>query len=919
MDDPVFVYTSTHFKDFYDKLNVISQIIKIKNDSTRAVRPDPYKILLPNNTDAKDFTTILTKEIDSELLTTSFNTRSDKKSQTISIPKKLTIGSVNESFSLTITNAVDGADGQAWFKSEYADIFKIKEESDKNINELHSSKPELSAAVASLFTFKTFYNSTTKLNMENDQYVWKSKYEMLALLDQPFLLLSFDMYYFNATGTHLFEKNLNVKQNVSTAAVSPPATAAASAPPSYSFGVDDLFTIEFFEPPQLPTFLMLLIFYAGYSFNIDKEHITSKFRNKFNQSVKKTSFQITPYVPISNTMETEYNNTVKSSIKPEKVDLEVETLQVYHVASKIASLWDYVNSKLTILINNMLNTNDRTEKDRYKTLFKKKYSLNKLFLFECIDALKKYKVYILNPANITTIEFPMSTLKTLEILILKLSYIFSLLEPTFIPLETMSFDVIMNGKTLKYVINSELQATNISIDDSTSNDKLMEAILSTRAAIIDNTADGKIKARNLLSDNSALELQKSFIQKKLDTYITEYKQQGVARARIDTKHKDLTKALAERKEFLTTNGHSPDLLEKTEVYLNLKLQHQESELENATSLHDFNIANDNIIKAKAILEALDRGAKPDSLADLFAKLKKNDYAGFDKATLAIESLKETILQTKNSLVAARAQTPRVKKELERTAEENKKVLATVTSSSSKKTEAEKLADGIIEAFVEVTQANISRPVIDWRGNTTTKTTKLRLGLSFGIYGYIYYGDYEIGKIISVNDSKDGGFPNSFKVKNIAAGYVLTKIQEVVPTAPVVGAPAADDIYIDIWPVDIVEAERRQIFEQIKTDSERVTSKDNLRSTIKINYDTSIADDKQTGNVDKLIKFQKLLDVLDKKLEDGKTYKFTFRIPRETSKKRQTGDPFSGGGKNTTKKVNRKQRQRKSKTKKVFES
>ena len=915
MADPVFIYSSTHFKDFYDKLNVISQIIKIKNDNTRAVSPEPYRRL-----DAEDFTTILTKEIDSELLITSFNTRSDKKSQTILIPKKLTIGSVNESFSLTITNDVAGAVNQVWFKSEFADIFKIKEESDKNINELHSSKPELSAAVASLFTFKTFYDSITKNVMGNDQYVWKSKYEMLALLDQPFLLLSFDMYYFNTTGTHLFEKNFNVKQNASaaatsTAAPSPPAAAAASAPPSYSFGVDELFIIEFFDPPQLPTFLMLLIFYAGYSFAIDKKDITSKFRNKFNQSENKTSFQITPYVPISNPVETEYNNTVKSSIKPEKVDLEVETLQVYHVASKIASLWDYVNSKLTILINNMLNT----EKVRYNTLFKKKYTLNKLFLFECIDELKKYKEYILNPANITTIEFPMSTLKTLEILILKLSYIFSLLEPTFIPLETMSFDVIMNGKTLKYVINSELQATNISIDDSISNDKLMEAILSTRAAIIDNTADGKIKAQNLLSDNSALVLQKSFIQKKLDTYITECQQQSVARARIEAKHKELIKAFNDRTKYLIENGYRTDTLDKNEVYLNLKLQKEESELENATSLHYFDIAFNNSMKAEDILKALDSGSgvKPKILAGLFAKLENNDYDGSDKVTDAIDSLKATILGTKALLVAARTQTTRVKEDLERAAEANKKVLAAVTTSSSKKTEAKKLAEeGIKEASVKVEPKHRTRTDTNRLGYKIIK--KFRFGLSFGRYTYIYFPDYQLGKITSVYGTNDG-LPDSFKTQEIAENFVLTKIQEVVHTAPLVGAPAADDIYNNIWPVDIDEAESRQIFEQIKTDSERVTSKNNLSSTIKINYDTSIADEKQKGNVEKLIKFQKLLNVLDKKLEDGKTYKFTFKIPRETSKKRQTGDSLYGGGKNTTKKVNRKQRQTQSKTKKVFES
>jgi len=222
-----------------------------------------------------------------------------------------------------------------------------------------------------------------------------------------------------------------------------PGTGAITPPPSASGGIlEDTIAIE-------ATFFTLLIFYASYDFGINDDIVT-KFGSKF----KDKKFDIKPFL-LFDSEEFDIIREMKikdSDLDPHVFDLAKESLQLFHVGS-IGSLWDYSNGKLTILLKNMSLVN------MYNELFKRKYNSNKLFLFECINALKCFKAYILEPKN-STIKFAMSTLKAIEILLVKLSFLLnSAFEPKFIPADSVVFTVTINKVETKYTINSPYEVT----------------------------------------------------------------------------------------------------------------------------------------------------------------------------------------------------------------------------------------------------------------------------------------------------------------------------------------------------------------------------------------------------------------------------------------------------------------------------
>jgi len=893
-DSSTFEDGSKHFKQFYGKLNVISEIIgKKKNAITNISTFDTIfassnKTRATPRTDSETNTlqTILDKQHDSALLIDTFDYPKQKYTEgTDSITKKFSAGN----FMTSIIDVKIKFDVQTtpnppeWFNEERVSIFKIDEDKDKEptINELYSNENDYTDIIKNLFAFK---NTTTI------QYVWETKYNMLALFNQPFLLLTFDMYYYNKKHIHLFKNNFDVKEAAApvAAAAAPGAAgagatapAAAATPPPLR--VESLLNIDTFYG-TLPTFLMLLIYYAGYSFGIQKDDITSKFRNKFNQSSNKTSFPIKLYVPIPDKIETLYNNVLKSTTKPTSVDVSVESLEVYHVGGQVISLWDYVNGKLTILINNMLNTKD--DKERYKTLFKKQYASNSLFLFDCIAELKKYKEYILNPAYITTIAFPMSTLKTLEILILKLSYILSVLEPTFIPIETMSFDVVMNGKTLKYVINSELQATNISIEDHISNDKLMEAILSTRAVAMEPDDVGKAKANNLLSDYNAVEIQKSVIQKQADIYRRNKLEKNIAYERINSQFNESDLSLTKLKADYMRAGETEASLEKNVDYMNRKVQHIELELAQQKALLEKKYSDEMVDAADKLLAALqNRSTTVDpKYFEEFRKERTDIDADTD-----IQRLKQTLKSNKQILGEATKLTTEQLEQLAQTAQR-----AATRSANLARNRAAIAAS--IDSVGDIITVSF---IVDEEHNKSDR----RFGLSFGTLDTAMNSTFVLGKI--VNTAKLGR-PNEFTDaantnKTIKTGYIL----ELIESVDSLGTTTP------IWnnATDVPDEKARGI------------------ETIEGPAKTLLSNIKEQPNKKKIIKFQHFLNTLNI-LERGQKHKFTFEKPKlKSSSTVDTG--FVSGGKNTTKKVNRRQRQGQiqgqiqgkthSKTKKVFES
>jgi hypothetical protein len=520
-----------HFKEFYDKLNVVCELsnTQVKDKLSKIDSDDKIKGISTK------------KHIPDELIQTFiFDTQTPQSKYTT----ELTINIVNSSISIIISQdikyngkAIDEAftNNNSWFDEDRFKLFTIDTTDPyTNVVALNSVK----AVKNNLEYIKTLF----EFKDAGTQYVWERKRDMLALINRPVMLLAFDMYYYNNSDKkQLFTSNFEIETTELTK--------------EEKMSVHKLLNMAKFDRSRRPTFLMLLMYYAGYSFNIKSDDITKKFRNKFYNG---NSFEIKLYAPIDNQVEINYNNLLKSTIKPTSVDLEIETLEVYHIG-KIASLWDYVNGKLTILINNMLTHG--TDKDYYKALLKKEYTSNSLFLMECIKELKKYKEYIINPQNITTIAYPISTLKTIEILILKLSYILSILEPTFIPVETMSFDLIMDGKKFKYVINSELQATNISVEDHISNDRLMAAILSIREFNLAYKLDDADEQKDALdrAEGNTLALipddeAKSIYTRKFDKEASIYKNiqesNAIEKGKLETTERLLDGNLKELKDKL---------------------------------------------------------------------------------------------------------------------------------------------------------------------------------------------------------------------------------------------------------------------------------------------------------------------------------------------------------------------------------
>ena len=489
-----------HFKDFYGKLNVLSEINKINKNVKQTLEQSVIHILTDKNIDE-----ITNKQHSSEELIKTFSYTTEKEKHKIR-DTELQVGSIANPITIKISKDVTITDkkGEALPKDEsesrWFNLFRDRGDTkDPNIIDFNSTNTGIEKPPKDT-DIHPYHHITNLFNFDDKGTSWHSKVDMLALFNRPFLLLTFEMKYYNHYGLNLFQTNFDV--------ISRPRNWKNLDNGEF-VTLESLIYIEQFSRDRRPTFLMLLIYYAGYNFKITKDDIIRKFRNKFSQSSNGMSFEIKSYIQEADSLETKYNNKIRSTIKPTCVNLEAEELLVYHVGGKIESLWDYVNGKLTILINNMLNSKDKGD---YTNLFNKQYTSNSLFLFECISELKKYKEYIsnLNPENLKAIAYPMSTLKTLEILILKLSYILNILEPTFIPIETMSFDVTIDGKKLKYVINSELQATNIGIDDYISNNKLMAAITSLR----DLKMPDEEKAKTMFSRQEENNIFSKLLQKE---------------------------------------------------------------------------------------------------------------------------------------------------------------------------------------------------------------------------------------------------------------------------------------------------------------------------------------------------------------------------------------------------------------------
>ena len=421
----------THFLEFYNKINFVADVKLFRDNNSTNGSEMNNKITEFSKKDYKlspcDTFTLI-KDITS-IHTKNYKTISD-------IPgKSFPIGTLTYSRNIIITNTFSYKDAAAptYLDTSLCNIFKYDTSNSSNpsISDLHyiyTVSNDITSNIKQLFTYK---------NGDDSKYVWEKRKDMLYSFHKP-ILLTFDIYYYNNLGHHLFDASFDINSTGSS---------------TNTISVDDISTLAQFKNMK-PTFFTLLIYYAGYNFKITKDAIKDIYYSKFN---KEHTFAIQQYVPPTN--ESIFINTDSiTPIIPNNINLEKETLELFHVG-QIDSLWDYVNGKLTILILNMLK--HPTEKGIYEKMFKTSYTSNNLFLLDCIEALEKYKKYITSAEEIKNIAFPRSTIKTIEILLIKFSYILSKLEPSFIPNDTVTFNVKVKDTTFTYVVNSQYKATKV--------------------------------------------------------------------------------------------------------------------------------------------------------------------------------------------------------------------------------------------------------------------------------------------------------------------------------------------------------------------------------------------------------------------------------------------------------------------------
>jgi hypothetical protein len=467
------ILATEHFQGFCSKIKRIANRIAIDSNSKSTSVSQALTSSGNANADIAKMKAILAN--DEEYDMSQYNEDSIKDTELLfrKIPdhaiaekkyipgKSLTIGSLNtntiptmesaKNIVITITDKPtikSKSTLNPWIDQESFGIFTTSDLSSDDgaitIIDLHestkSSDTDIYTKIVNLFKYK---DSTPP----PEKYVWKDKTHMFLLFDTLILLLTFDIFCYNQK-KKLFNNQFDIINDDENLITNP-------------ISVDSLQNLEIRDIK--PTFLMLLIYYSGYNFNISTTDITTKFKNKFQ---KNNSFAITQYIPDDNSNELPYIAKHKTNIDSLRVDMDSETLELFHVGS-ISSLWDYVNGKLTILIYNMLRVSEIT--DYYSNLFNKRYASTKLFLYECIQELKKYKQYISNTEILTKLAFPISTLKTIDILLVKLPYILSIIDERYIATHSVAIDVTMNDKKSRYVINSEYETTNIGDIGNTAN------------------------------------------------------------------------------------------------------------------------------------------------------------------------------------------------------------------------------------------------------------------------------------------------------------------------------------------------------------------------------------------------------------------------------------------------------------------
>jgi hypothetical protein len=424
----------THFLEFYNKINFVADVKLFRDNNSTNGSEMNNKITEFSKKDYKISpcdTFTLIKDI------TSIHTKNYKNISDIP-GKSFPIGTLTNFRIITITNtfSYNGGAAPTYLDTSLCNIFKYDTSNSStpsipSISDLHYiySANSITSNIKQLFTYK---------NGEDSKYVWEKRKDMLYSFHKP-ILLTFDIYYYNRIGYHLFDASFDIN--------------STGSPTSHKISVDDISTLAQFKDMK-PTFFTLLIYYAGYNFHITSAAIEAIYYSKFNE---RHTFAIQQYVPPTN--ESIFINTDSiTPIIPNNINLEKETLELFHVG-QIDSLWDYVNGKLTILILNMLK--HPTEKGIYEKMFKTSYTSNNLFLLDCIEALEKYKKYITSAEEIKNIAFPRSTIKTIEILLIKFSHILSKLEPSFIPNDTVTFNVKVKDTTFTYVVNSQYKATKV--------------------------------------------------------------------------------------------------------------------------------------------------------------------------------------------------------------------------------------------------------------------------------------------------------------------------------------------------------------------------------------------------------------------------------------------------------------------------
>jgi hypothetical protein len=323
-------------------------------------------------------------------------------------------------------------------------------------------------------------------------------------------------------------------------------------------------------------------------------------------------------------------------------------------------------------------------------------------------------------------------------------------------------------------------------------------------------------------------------------------------------------------------------------------------------MQEYNLANQVLDAANKLSDSFKQNLLPPD--ELFSNFRKPTHA---ITSANIEQTKESIQKTMEKL---QSKTNKLKVLKDKSPEDRAKINDAPSIGEASDVEEALARERLGRAQAQASDVVQTKVVI----RSSHRDPKNQCGFRFGEFNTVINSDYKLGKIKNIDKS---GIGNKDETEldifdGIDKDFILLKIERHPPSGKLItiwenhptlklgqnGDPNEGNLRIDF----LNDPDHKRTMDKFKESWRR----------------KKISADKYGAYEEAIFRLQYLLYTLNH-LELNTTYTFTFEKPR-LSRTTPAGDLlFSGGSKNTTKKVNRRQAQTQgkihSKTKKVFES